>query len=300
MSELRHRPTRDGEIAFVEAGDPQAPPVVLLAGGFTSSHVWRRVVPLLAPWMRVIAPDLLGSGASASPRGADLGLAAHAARVREVLDGLGIERFALAGHGHGGGVAQLVALDGGVEALALVDPIAFEAWPGPTVRRLRAALAAGETPEPSEAVRSIVEDGMAHPERLPPADLEGYLRPFAGPDGAERLARVTASFDGTGLEGIEARLAELDVPALVIWGEDDAHARVSNAERLGDALPRAAVALLPGCGHFVLEDAPETVAPLLFQWLRSRYLGVEHRHDDGPTAGPVPVELGRGPIGERR
>jgi len=60
-------------------------------------------------------------------------------------------------------------------------------------------------------------------------------------------------------------------------------------------LPRASVALLPGCGHFLLEDATETVAPLMFQWLRSQYLKVEHRHE---PAGPVTVYLGRRPPGE--
>jgi len=67
----------DGEVAVVEAGDPDAPPVVLLSGGFTSSYLWRGLIPLLAPWMHVIAPDLLGSGDSDSPEDADLRLPAQ-------------------------------------------------------------------------------------------------------------------------------------------------------------------------------------------------------------------------------
>jgi hypothetical protein len=51
------------------------------------------------------------------------------------------------------------------------------------------------------------------------------------------------------------------------------------------------VALLPGCGHLILEDAPETVGPLIFEFLRSRYLGAPHTH----TGGPVAVDLGRRP-----
>jgi pimeloyl-ACP methyl ester carboxylesterase len=284
----------DGEVALVDVGDPDAPPVLLVSGGFTSSHVWRHVVPLLAPWMRVVAPDLLGSGGSDSPPGADLGLAAHARRVRELLEMLGIERFALAGHGHGGGVAQLVALSGGVEALALVDAIAFDAWPTAGVRALQEDLAAGRDPDAAAWVRAMVERGVSRRERLSEADLDGYVRPVLGEDGARRLALAAASFDGLGLVGIDAGLAALDIPALVLWGEDDAFVDASVAERLGDVLPRAAVALLPGCGHFLLEDAPETVAPLLFQWLRTRYLKIEHRHETGP----VEVYLGRRPPGE--
>ena len=75
----------EGELALVEAGDPEAPPVVLLSGGFTSSYLWRGLIPLLSPWTRVIAPDLLGSGDSDSPDGADLRLPAQAANVRSLL-----------------------------------------------------------------------------------------------------------------------------------------------------------------------------------------------------------------------
>jgi pimeloyl-ACP methyl ester carboxylesterase len=293
--EKRRVPTAAGELAVIDAGDPEAPAVVLLSGGFTSSHLWRHVVPMLAPWTRVVAPDLLGSGDSASPADADLSLAAHAGLIRGLLAELGAERFALAGHGHGGGVAQLMALEGGVDAVILVDSIAFEAWPAPGVGALREELAGGAPPDPVRWMRAMLDRGMVKRERLSDADLDGYLRPFAGPDGAERFARVARSFDGKGLVGIEPRLAELDVPAFVLWGEDDAFVPASVAERLGDALPRASIALLPGCGHFLLEDAPETVAPLLFQWLRSRYLGIEHRHE---PSGPVTVSLGRRPPSE--
>ena len=53
----------------------------------------------------------------------------------------------------------------------------------------------------------------------------------------------------------------------------------------------AVLALLPGCGHFLLEDAADTVVPLIFQWLRRMYLGVPHGHEEGP----VTVQLGRRP-----
>lgn len=280
-----------GEVAFVDAGDPDAPPVVLLSGGLTSSYLWRQLIPLLSPFTRVIAPDLLGSGDSESPAEAGLGLRAHAATIRELLDSLGVERFALAGHGRGGGVAQLVAIEGGAEALILIDSVAFDGWPSKTILALRE-----RADEVDEAfVRSwferLFDEGMGHRERLSDSDLEEFLRPFEGEAGVERFARVARALDGEGLVGLEPELAELEIPALVLWGEDDAFLPVELAERLGDALPRAAVALLPGCGHFLLEDAPETVVPLVFQWLRSQYLRVPHGHEEGP----VTVQLGRRP-----
>jgi pimeloyl-ACP methyl ester carboxylesterase len=291
-TDKRRAPVPGGEVAFLDAGDPEAPAVVLLSGGFTSSFVWRRLVPLLAPWMRVVAPDLLGSGDSTAAAHADLGLAGHARSVGALLASLGIRRFAVAGHGHGGGVAQLVALDHGAEALVLVDSIAFDAWPAAAVRDLQTRPSV----EPTFAepwMRRLLDVGTVR-ERLGDDEIEEYLRPFRDAEGAERFLRVASSFDGAGLVDVEPRLAALEIPALVLWGEEDAVLAPELAERLGDALPQSTVALLPGCGHFLLEDAPETVAPLIFQWLRSRYLKVEHRHEEGP----VTVYLGRRPPGE--
>jgi 2-hydroxymuconate-semialdehyde hydrolase len=294
-TEKRRAPVSGGELAFVDAGDPEAPAVVLLSGGFTSSYLWRNLIPLLAPWMRVIAPDLLGSGDSETSDGADLRLGAHATAVRELLDGLGVDRFALAGHGHGGGVAQLLALDADVDALILLDSIAFDAWPAPGVRDLRTHLDDVDADEVDAWLEKALEGGTRHG-RLRKNDVDEYLRPFRGPGGVERFIRVARSFDGEGLTGLEPRLETLEIPALVLWGEEDTFVDVELAERLGDVLPWSSVAVFPGCGHFLLEDAPERVGPIVFQWLRTKYLKVEHRHE--PDAGPIAVTLGRRPPGE--
>ena len=281
-----------GELAVVEAGDPEAPPVVLLSGGFTSSHLWRHLVPILAPWMRVLAPDLLGSGDSESPEGADLRLPAHAADVRALLGALGIERFAVAGHGRGAGIAQLLAVEGGVEALVLVDAVAFDAWPSPRIQELRSRL--GEVDD--AFIRSWLEGffrvGMGHPERLSEADLEEFRRPFAGPDGPERFVRIAAALDGAGLVDLEPRLAELDPGVRPVGGGRRVPAgRARRTPRRRVALGRgrapARVRPLPPRGR------PRDRRPLIAQWLRTQYLRLPQAHEH--EEGAVTVELGRRP-----
>lgn len=294
--EKRRVPTSAGELAIVDAGDPEAPPVVLLHGFPTSSFLWRSLVPLLAPWMRVVAPDLLGAGDSEMSPDADLRVTALHHSVREALTSLGIERCAVIGHGSGGGVAQLLAVEGGVDALALIDSIAFDEWPSEAVRELQGSLEGVGAALVDAWIRTGFDLGMSHRSGLSDEDLEEYLRPYRGEDGARAFLRSVAALDGEGLTELEPELAALDIPAIVLWGEQDPFFVARIAERLGDVLPRATIALLPGCGHFLLEDAPDTVAPLLFQWLRSQYLQVEHRHG----AGPVAVELGRRPVEEDR
>jgi pimeloyl-ACP methyl ester carboxylesterase len=97
-------------------------------------------------------------------------------------------------------------------------------------------------------------------------------------------------------------LTGLDVPALIVVGEDDPYVPVDAAERLAAALPRAVLVLLPGCSHFLLEEAPETMTPLVSEFLRARYLGLPHAHaHEHAGGGPVPIELHRaGGLGASR
>jgi len=221
--------TSGGEMAFLDVGN--GPPVVLLHGFGSSSALWRDVVPALAPRARVIAPDLIGFGSSERLGASAIDSRAQAGYVRELLDHLGVDEIAVGGHGVGGVVAELLAIEGRARCLVLVDAGAV--------------------------------------------DPEGAHDPGPGAD--------LAALDG------------IDVPALIVWGEDDPLLPVEAAERLAGVLPRAVLVLLPGCSHFVPEEAPDTVTPLIAEFLRSRYLGLphHHEHDRGALPGPVPIELRR-------
>src|SRR4029077_5024844 len=81
------------------------PPVVLIHGMVNSSKHWESVALQLAARYTVIAPDLIGHGDSATPRG-DYSLGAHAAVIRDLLAMIGVERATIVGHSLGGGVAM--------------------------------------------------------------------------------------------------------------------------------------------------------------------------------------------------
>lgn len=294
--ELRRLRVSAGELAVLDLGDPEDPPVLLLHGFPGSSYVWRRFAPLLSPWMHVIAPDLLGCGASDQPPDADLSILAQRGYVRELLGQLGVERFAVVGHALGGGIAQLLAIEGGVETMILLDSIAFDAWPSDAIIEVQRSA-----PEaPTEAlVRAVIATGfdlgMGHRTRLSDEDLHEYCRPFTGEDGAAAFVRFARALDGRGLADSEPALRALEIPALLLWGEDDPFMPVTLAERLSDALPMSSLAVLPGCSHFLMEDAPETITPLMFEYLRTVYLRTAHVHEE---PGPITIELGRRPPGE--
>jgi 2-hydroxymuconate-semialdehyde hydrolase len=288
--------TSGGEMAYFDEGNGAA--VVLLHGFPSSSFLWREFIPLLAGRFRVIVPDLLGAGDSAQPESAPLHIRAQAGYVRELLTHLGVERFAVVGHGVGGGIAQLMALDApGVDAMVLLDSIAFDRWPSEAAHeaQARADDSGGLLmPELVEAaIRTVYDLGLRHRERVTEAVLEEYVRPYRGPAGAAGFARGLAAMDGVGLTGREDDLARIGFPVLILWGEDDVFFPATLGERLNEAMPSSTLGLLPGCGHFLPEEVPETIGPMLAEYLRARYLMEPHGHDQ--KEGVVMLQLERRP-----
>ncbi|HZB03270.1 MAG TPA: alpha/beta fold hydrolase, partial [Actinomycetota bacterium] len=207
MLDVKRLAVSAGDLAYADEGE--GPAVVLLHGFPTSSHLWRDLVPILAPRFRAIAPDLMGYGRSSKPEDPSaLTIRAQAGHVRELLDRTGIDEFAVIGHDIGGGVAQLLALEGGVGTMVLVDSISFDSWPIEAVRMLQAA-------DPGDADEAFVRGavglaldlGLANGDRLADADREVYLRPWIEAPAA--LIRAARGIDGIGLAGTGERLGAL-------------------------------------------------------------------------------------------
>src|SRR5436190_3158474 len=103
MFEARQLELHGHRVIYRIAGS--GPPVVLIHGMVNSSRHWESVAVRLADAYTVIAPDLIGHGDSAAPRG-DYSLGAHAAGVRDLLAAIGVARASVVGHSLGGGVAM--------------------------------------------------------------------------------------------------------------------------------------------------------------------------------------------------
>jgi pimeloyl-ACP methyl ester carboxylesterase len=296
MSQAPERPrfhTSGGELEYTDVGE--GPAVVLLHGFPLSALEWRRFVPMLAARFRVIAPDLLGAGASDKPLDRPQHIRAQAGYVRELLAHLGISSFAVVGHATGGGVAQLLALDGaGVEAMVLIDATSFDHWPSEGAREVQARSAEVEPTEQlvRALIRTAFDVGGRHRGLLTDELVDAYAAPYLADPAA--LFRAANAIDGVGLVGREAEFAALTCPVLILWGEDDPFFPVLAAEHLNEAIDSSTLGLLPGCGHFLPDEAPETIAPLIAEYLRAMYLKAPHGHaEDKP--GVVMLQLERRP-----
>src|SRR5881394_2219411 len=106
MSAMEHIDIHGHTVGYRLAGE--GPAILLIHGLALSSATWKYVIPALAERHTVVAPDLLGHGESAKPRG-DYSLGAHASGIRDLLLGLNIARASVVGHSLGGGIAMQFA-----------------------------------------------------------------------------------------------------------------------------------------------------------------------------------------------
>jgi pimeloyl-ACP methyl ester carboxylesterase len=282
------------QVAYREEGEGD--PLVLLHGCPFSSFIWRKVIPLLSPKHRCLAPDLLGLGDTETPGDADWSLRAQAAMILGFLDALGIERAHLVGHDHGGALAQLLAAEhpDRIARLVIANAEAYDNWPSaaelPFVRSTQIPLL-GDLVLWAWSRRSLFRwtliDARAvhNPEALTRELLDGYIRANLG----DRHRRAkTRRFLAGQLDSANNRvtldllegLRRFDHPTLLVWAEDDPHFGPEWGRRLcGDVGGPVRLEMLPETGHLLMEERPERFAELVGAFL------AEPAHEKGAMEG---------------
>jgi pimeloyl-ACP methyl ester carboxylesterase len=263
--ELQYRVVHGYRRAFRMAG--QGPALVLIHGIGDSSATWTDLIPDLARTHTVIAPDLLGHGASDKPR-ADYSVAAYANGVRDLLTTLGIESATLLGHSLGGGVAMQFAYQfpERTERLVLVSA-------GGVGREVNPVLRLVSLPGSHLALSALRLPGM----RLQVGLTVGLLRLLdtdLGRDAPELLTLVDALPDETARNAfIRTLRAVVDwrgqvvtmldrcyltegMPTMLLWGDRDSVVPVRHAYGAHEAMPGSRLEIFEGAGHFPFHTDP--------------------------------------------
>ena len=239
-------------------------PIVLLHGFPTSSHLWARVVSCLPAGHRVLVVDLLGYGRADRPQGRPLGVRAHAERVIELFDALGINYACVVGHELGGGVAQALAVrwPARVARLGLVCSVGYDCWPVRELRLARGMLPLTRHLPPTfltSLLRKELLRGFVDHERGA-RSVDRFLRPFGSADGRDALVEHLLALDAAETQALAPRLRDLVMPTAVVAGAHDPFVTPSVAERLAGDIPGATLELLPDARHFLPEESPRAVA----------------------------------------
>src|SRR5918997_1757676 len=254
------------------------PPVVLIHGMVNSSRHWEPVALRLADRYQVIAPDLIGHGDSARPRG-DYSLGAHAASIRDLLAVIGVDRATIVGHSLGGGVALqfFYQFPQRVERLALVSSGGVRDQgpplvpPGPLPGG-DGFFGAGAHPRVLNGIRGagvrLRERGWSKGVYL--QALARALRPLERPGAREAFVQTLRSVIDVRGQRVSARdrLYILGgFPTMIVWGERDNTIPVSHGLDAQAAIPGSRFETLPRAAHFPHLEDPAGLAAVLQDWL---------------------------------
>jgi pimeloyl-ACP methyl ester carboxylesterase len=265
-------------VRYLIAGS--GPPIVLVHGITSSADTWADAMRGLAREHTLIAPDLLGHGASAKPRG-DYSLGAYASGVRDLLAALGHDRVTIVGHSLGGGVAMQFAYQfpERTERLVLVSS-------GGLGREVNLLLRAAALPGaelvlpllvPSWLERAVAGAGWAG-ERLglrARPDVGEVVRGFLSLNDAEARAaflhtlRAVIDPGGQRVSGHDRLYLASHLPTLIVWGERDPIIPVAHAHDAHAAMPGSRLEVFAASGHFPHMDDTVRFVEVLREFLET-------------------------------
>jgi len=251
----------------------------LLLHGFTfNSFTWGAVLDPFAALGRTVAYDQLPYGLSAKPLPGDWSAAdpyakeSAIAQVGAVMQGLGLEQVILVGNSSGGTLALEAALayPQQVSGLILVAPWVHAQRPTipaavaqlPQLQRISLAIAR-KLGDPTLLEYSYQDPSRVTAARRDQAIIHTRVANWDLAWGALLDRSLSSAVD------ISDRLAQVQVPVLLITSDQDKLVKPEDTRRVAAALPHATLKVLPGCGHVPQEECPQAFMAAVTEWLQS-------------------------------
>jgi pimeloyl-ACP methyl ester carboxylesterase len=271
------------KVRVVERGEVESPAVLLVHGWGCSVYVFRRNMPAIAAGgFRAIAVDLKGHGLSDKPIvAAEYTIDSLVDHLLDIVDALGLERPALAGHSLGASLIYHFAAryPGRARCLGLLSPVGLNGVPlmwlyrGLTPKLLTPIL---RQINPRVIVKLALRRVYGHRAHFTERDVEEFLAPSQFPEYALAMRELLHNYDWTA--GKNRRLPTVDIPATGVWGSLDHMMPDDGMGVYVPLLPRVVLRAIPEAGHIVPEETPDEVNTALLTLLNA------HGRPDVPTA----------------
>lgn len=257
-----------------DEGRRYGPVIVLIHGSNSSLHTWEPWVQRLGGQYRIVSLDLPGHGLTGRYPSGDYDYPIFVDVVDKVLVKLGIARAVIGGNSMGGGVTRMYALahPEKVQAMILVDaagaprwearkaPIGFRIARMPILRDVAKIITLRSMVESSlqtsVSVKSVVTD----------AAVDRYWELLRYP--GNRAATIKRfSYTHNNHPATNEKLARLQIPTLILWGEEDNLIPVRSANWFADAIPGSRLIIYPKVGHVPMEEIADQSAADVAGWL---------------------------------
>lgn len=260
-------------VHYQEAGDPDAPVVVLIHGFASSTLVWSKVFLLFAnAGFRVIAPDLLGYGYSGKPRNGEYTIAGQAKLIVGLLEKLGIRDANFVGSSYGGAVAATCALDHPeyVRKLVLVGAVSNDKPLEFLLMRLFGSPVVGDVISPLLiGSRRLLRRRMKqvydrHQWVLDEHRVDARHLPLRAANTQRAIIRTVRGWNA---ERVTQDAHLIQHPTLLLWGENDREIPLADGEKLHEKIQGSRLVVFLECGHLPHEEYPEEFTELVTGFL---------------------------------
>jgi pimeloyl-ACP methyl ester carboxylesterase len=263
-------------VHYQEAGDPAAPPIVLIHGFASSTLVWSKVfLPLANAGFRVIAPDLLGYGYTGKPRDGEYTIAGQAKLIVGLLDRLNIRDATFVGSSYGGAVAATCALDHAeyVRKLVLVGavsnnrPLEFalmRLFGSPLVGDVVSPLLIGSRRLLRRRMKRVYDE---HSWVLDERRVDARHLPLRAANTQRAIIRTVRGWNA---ERVARDAHLMRQPTLLLWGENDREIPLADGEKLHVEIVGSRLVVFLNCGHLPHEEYPEAFTELVCDFVLHR------------------------------
>ena len=264
---------------FVDEGNPRNPPILMLHGNPTWSFYYRRLINVLKQDYRVIAPDHMGCGFSEKPNDYPYCLENHMHNVEALVDHLKLQEITLVCHDWGGAIGMGLATRRS-ERFSRFVILNTAAWRS---CRMPKRIALCRVPFFGTLIVrglngfALAATRMAVTKPLDRAAKAGLLYPYNSWQNRVAILRFVQDIpmhpshpSYNCLRETEEGLYRLrEKPMKICWGMKDWCFNSLFLEEWRKRFPGASVTEYPHAGHYILEDAHETVVPAIKRFLRS-------------------------------
>jgi haloalkane dehalogenase len=259
---------------YIDEG--QGPPIVLVHGTPTWSFLYRHMIQALVPGYRCVAPDHLGFGLSDKPEQGPYSPASHALRLRLLIEHLGLRDFVLVVHDFGGPIGLSYAIERPSNVRSL---ILFNTWMwslrGEPVAEVAGRVARGPVgafvfQRLNFEVRILFKAVWGNRSKLTRALHQQYIMPFSQPHDRQAVRILARELYNSSewYEGLWKQRERIrDIPTLLLWGLKDPIFKARHLARWQALFTRVQTVTFTKAGHFVQEEACDTLGQLVTQFL---------------------------------
>ena len=262
---------------YVEAGR-QGPVMLLLHGISSSLDFYEQTIPLLAGSFRLLALDLLGFGKSDKPGGKAYSLQLYSDLIREFLEKTGATKEGpvyATGHSMGGKYLLATALiyPGTFDKLVLSNTDGFITLPSwaralslPVVRHILKPIVTGE-----RMAEKMLAAAFHSPESVDPDSYRKVLSVARDLEAFETVMGLNRNLMNLDMKrtGLRARLNELKIPTLIIWGDRDRYMSPKIAQVVRRELPCSKLVIFNNCGHSPMLEYPRQFSSAITEFIFS-------------------------------